>query len=215
MHSNAAHGLVALTVALVAAIPVATGHATDLATNGDFADNAKGWIDNTGLGSDDLLSSNATMLAGWTSVPGSANSFWATTPNRYGLTQSAGNASAFWIDLTGEASDKPCGGIEQTIATTAGTTYALTFDFGSSTLYNGSGDAAAARTANVVGATMLASSEFTSAPNSTNEWTSESLTFPADGSSTTVSFMADSNYSYFSAWTSRDAPLPAGPGRSA
>ena len=133
------------------------------------------------------------FLAGRTS-PGFANEFWATTPNNYGLTQSPGNGSAFWVDLTGQANNKPYGGIQQTIVTTAGSSYTLTFDLGASTIYNTSGLGAAALTASAVGSVSDASQEFTLSPTTSDQWQSETLTFVADSAATTISFLADSNY---------------------
>ncbi len=146
------------------------------------------------LGSDDLQTAGATDIPGWTNVPGFANEFWATTPNSYGLTESPGNGSVYWVDLTGQANNKPYGGIEQTISTTPGVSYVLTFDLGASTLYNSSGLGAAALTASATGLSQLASQLFALVPINSNQWVSETLAFTADSNTTTISFLADSSY---------------------
>jgi hypothetical protein len=163
---------------------------TNLVTNGDFANIGGVWVNNTGLGSDDWQTSGATAIPGWTNVPGAENEFWVTSPNSYNLSAAPGNGSSYFVDLTGQANNKPYGGLEQTIATTAGVTYTLSFDLGASTEWNGSGLSAAALTASA-GAT---SKPFSFAPTAWNQWQAESLTFTATGSSTTIEFLANSTY---------------------
>ena len=68
---------------------------------------------------------------------GFANEFWVTTPNSYsGLTASPGNGSTYFVDLTGQANNLPFGGLKQTISTTAGDVYVLSFALGSATTWN-------------------------------------------------------------------------------
>jgi hypothetical protein len=164
--------------------------AANLASNGDF-DNIGGvWVNNTGAGSDDLQTPGSTNIPGWANVPGFANEFWVGAVNGYGLSAAPGNGSQYFVDLTGQANNKPYGGLEQVITTTPGATYTLTFDLGASTIYNSSGFGAAALTASAAGASQL----FTLTPTSTNQWAAETLTFTATGSSTTIEFLADSAY---------------------
>jgi hypothetical protein len=186
--------LVSATTLLV--LGTASTHAAgpNLLTNGDFANLGSVWVDNTGLGSDDWLTPGATAIPDWSNVSGFANEFWVQSPNAYGLSAAPGNGSGFFVDLTGQANDKPYGGIEQTIATKAGTNYTLSFALGSSTTYNGSGTSAAALTASATGSSLLASKLFTSVPTSSNGWVTETLTFTADSSSTTIEFLGDSDY---------------------
>jgi hypothetical protein len=164
--------------------------AADLVTNGDFANIGNVWVNNTGLGSDDWQTPGATAIPGWSNVPGAANEFWVGGQNGYGLSAAAGNGSQYFVDLTGQANNKPYGGLEQTIATTAGATYTLTFDLGASTQYNRSGLGAAALTASAAGASQL----FTLVPTNSNQWAAESLQFKATSSTTTIEFLADSAY---------------------
>jgi hypothetical protein len=184
-----------LTVGLVGLIALtATGaRASNLVVNGDFANIGSVWVNNTGDGSDDWLTSGATAIPDWTNLTGAANEFWVTNANSYGLTTSPGNGSTFFVDLTGQANDKPYGGIEQTIATTSGDNYVLQFYLGSSTLYNTATNPAAL-TAIATGSSLLASQLFSLAPTSTNAWAIETLDFTADSSSTTIEFVGDSSY---------------------
>jgi len=174
-----------------------------LLTNGDFDNIGNVWVNNTGLGSDDWQTAGATGIPGWSNVSGFANEFWFYGPsNGYNLTQSPGNGSSYAVDLTGQANNKPYGGIEQTITTTPGDTYELTFDLGASSQWNGSGLSAAALTASATGSALDASQLFTLVPTGDNQWQSESLLFTADSSSTTIEFLADSDYT--SAYTGLD-----------
>jgi hypothetical protein len=188
---TACGGLIAAGV-LAAASAYASG--PNLVANGDFANIGSVWVNNTGLGSDDWLTPGATAIPDWSNVSGAANEFWVGSPNSYGLSAAPGNASAFFVDLTGQANDKPYGGIEQAITTAPETTYTLTFALGSSTDYNGTGTAAAALTASATGTSLLASQLFSSVPTGTNTWTTESLTFTANSTSTTIEFLGDSAY---------------------
>lgn len=179
---------------LLAIIAAGGVQAANLASNGDFANLGNVWVNNTGLGSDDWRTSGATAVPGWSNVTGFANEFWVGASNGYGLSASPGNGSSFFVDLTGQANNEPYGGIEQTLATTAGAQYTLSFALGSSTLYNGPGLAAAALQASASGAAPLASQLYLSNPTTANEWTTETLTFTADSSVTTIEFLADSSY---------------------
>ena len=127
-------------------------------------------------------------------MPGFANEFWVTSPNSYsGLTASPGNGSSFFVDLTGQANNQPFGGLEQTITTTAGTNYTLTFALGASTAWNIGSLAGSALTASATGSVLLASQLFTApTPSTDNQWTTETLSFTADSASTTIEFLGDS-----------------------
>jgi hypothetical protein len=193
MHGQISRGVSAAVLALLCA---ANAHASgpNLITNGDFANIGNVWVNNTGVGSDDWQTPGATAIPGWSNVAGAANEFWVTSPNSYYLSAAPGNGTSFFVDLTGQANNKPYGGIEQTIGTTAGDTYTLTFALGSSTIYNSTGTGEAALTASATGKSLLTSQLFTAAPTSSNSWVTESLTFTANSSSTTIEFLADSSY---------------------
>jgi hypothetical protein len=185
---------IVMAAGVLGACAISDAGAANLVSNGDFANIGNVWVNNTGVGSDDWQTSGATAIPDWTNVAGFANEFWVTSPNGYDLSASPGNATAFFVDLTGQANNKPYGGIEQTIATTAGDKYVLSFALGSSTIYNGPGLAAAALTASATGTSLLASSLFVSVPTSSNGWVTETLSFTADSSATTIEFLGDSSY---------------------
>jgi hypothetical protein len=91
--------------------------------------------------------------------------------------------------LTGTSDHAPYDGVSQTIATTAGATYQLTFDLGSATQW-GVEDGLTAS----AGST---SQVFTSVNTTTTDtWTSEVLDFTATGSSTLISLVGASGQSY-------------------
>jgi hypothetical protein len=177
--------------AALSALVSGTAVAANLVSNGDFDNIGSVWVNNTGLGSDDLQTAGSTNIPQWTNVPGFANEFWVGASNSYGLSAAPGNGSQYFVDLTGQANNKPYGGLEQVITTTAGSTYQLSFDLGASTYYNSSGLGAAALTASAAGASQL----YTLSPSSTNQWAAETLVFTATGSATTIEFLADSAYS--------------------
>jgi hypothetical protein len=175
--------------------------ADDLITNGDFANTNSTWTDNTGFGSNDYNTAGGVVIPGWTNVSTATEEQWIETPNTFPdssgtLTNSPGNGSIYFVDLTGlanneENSGASYGGIEQTIATTDGDSYQLTFDLGNSAYYNGAGNDQGL-TASATGNSVLASQLFTdpAAAGNNNEWTSETLDFTADSSSTTIEFLA-------------------------
>jgi hypothetical protein len=184
----------AVAIASALALIATEAGAVNLVNNGDF-DNIGGvWTDNTGLGSNDFQIAGGVVIPGWSNVSGFANEFWVTTPNGYsGLTASPGNGSTYFVDLTGQANNLPFGGLEQTISTTAGDKYVLTFALGSATTWNLGNLAGSALTASATGTSLLASQLFTaSTPTTANQWQTETLSFTADSASTTIELLGDS-----------------------
>jgi len=182
-------GATAMAVAAWFGLATTQASAANLVNNGDFSNIGGAWVGNVWLGSDDLRTPGSTNIPGWTNVSGFANEMWITPNNSYGLTASPGNGSGYFVDLTGQANDKPYGGISQTIQTTAGQQYKLTFALGASTLYNSGSNGPASLTASAAGSSQL----FTLTPTSSNTWATETLFFTAVGSSTTIEFLANSN----------------------
>jgi hypothetical protein len=182
-----------------AALIATDAGASNLVTNGDFDNIGSVWVNNTGLGSDDWQTARATAIPDWTNVTGYANEFWVGASNGYsGLTASLGNGSQYFVDLTAQANHLPFGELEQTITTTAGDRYILTFALGASAMWNPGSDplAKSALTASAMGTSLLASQLFTaSIPTTNNQWMTETLYFIANSSSTTIEFLGDSNYS--------------------
>jgi hypothetical protein len=172
--------------------------AGNLIANGDFANIGNVFVDDTGLGGDDLMQ-GGTNIPQWTNVtpPGAptgyVNELWVQPSNNYNLTASPGNGSGYLVDLTGEGNDKPYGGLAQKIQTTRGAQYRVTFSLGASTIYNTSGTGSAALTVTATGSATLVSTRFSLTPTSTNQWATETLVFTADSASTTIAFIADSS----------------------
>jgi hypothetical protein len=186
--------IIAAAIAGAAALISTGAGAVNLVENGDFDNTAFLWSDNTGFSSNDFQTPGGVDIPGWSNVSGFANEFWVTTPNGYsGLTASPGNGSTFFVDLTGQANSQPFGGLEQTISTTAGAKYVLTFALGAATTWNLGALAGSALTASATGASLLASELFTaSTPTTANQWQTETLSFTADSASTTIEFLGDS-----------------------
>jgi hypothetical protein len=116
---------------------------------------------------------------------------WISSGGYYGgLDPSPGNGSDYLIDLTGTSDHAPYEAVSQTIATTPGATYQLTFDLGSAIQW-GIQDGVTVS----AGAT---SETFTSTNDgtSTNNWESEVLDFTASGTSTLITLAGASGSQY-------------------
>jgi hypothetical protein len=90
-------------------------------------------------GNGEELPSGSTAIAGWTVFGGLSSDglAWLVNGNEYGVSTPYGS---YFLDLTGYHDKTPYFGVEQTIATTPGQAYALTFRLGvdqSSDIYNG------------------------------------------------------------------------------
>jgi hypothetical protein len=157
-----------------------------LITNGSFEDTTN-FVDNTGQDTMRLYP-GATALTGWNVVnAGNLDLAWIGPSNPFGLSASNGN---YFLDLTGYHDSPPYSGVTQTIATTVGASYALTFDLGSSISYNAGGTDSILAEA---GATNLLFS-FTTA--STNAWQSETLNFVATSPNTLIDLLGNSGGAY-------------------
>ena len=106
-----------------------SSYAANLLINGSFED---GNFVPTEQGSM-LLSAGATDITGWTVEGGGLA--WDGPTNPYGLTASDGS---YFLDLTGDYDHAPYGGMlqSQTIPTTIGAQYGLSFDLGTDSHYD-------------------------------------------------------------------------------
>ena len=160
---------------------IGAAHATSIVTNGSFEDN--GFHGNTdSSGSENVNIGDSTTLNGWT-VVGQPNRTDAITwiDNAFSLTASDGN---YFLDLTGFHDGEPFGGVSQTLATTAGDVYKLTFDLGYSNEW-GTPDG-------ITATAGITSQTFTSPTTSLNNlWVTETMFFTASGSSTTLSLIGE------------------------
>jgi Protein of unknown function (DUF642) len=158
--------------------------------NGSFEDTT-----NFVANSDDTmpLVVGSTSMTGWT-VVGSSPIAWIGPDNPFGLTASNGK---YFLDLTGYSDSPPdFGGVSQTIPTTPGATYALSFDLGSSTTYNPSGTAGITSTATATVGNTSQTFNFTTSLG--NEWTTETMFFTATSnlSSTLITIQGSTGRQY-------------------
>ena len=175
--------------AFAASTILANGAAgANLVDNGKFANVGKVYVENTSQGADDLLTPGATDIPGWTNVGGpngTGNEMWIQPHNTYGLTSSPANPGGFFVDLTGEGPVQPYGGLEQSIATTAGQKYVMTFYLGGDSYYD-------AHPPVLIAHAGHASGSYTFTPTGRNQWVRETLDFTAYGSSTVIKFRGKS-----------------------
>jgi hypothetical protein len=154
--------------------------AANLITNGSFEDGqlVANYVD---PGAQRLFPGDVSM-PGWITLNSGLDIAWIGLGNPYNMTASDGNN---FLDLTGWHDQSGQGaGVMQTIATTAGMHYTLTFDQGNSARYNpGSPDTLFVTAGDQVNVA------FTVAPtDQPSAWTHQTLSFTATGSSTAVSF---------------------------
>ena len=92
----------------------------------------------TGGTSAENVSNGSTVIAGWTVVASAGiNVGWLANGNIFDISTPFGN---MFVDLTGSSDTAPYGGVSQSVATTAGTSYTLTYDLGvdqSSSVFSG------------------------------------------------------------------------------
>jgi hypothetical protein len=119
------------------------------------------------------LDVGSTDITGWTTD--NAALAWIGPANPFGLTASDGS---YLLDLTGYQDNTSYGGVEQSVATTIGHSYLLTFDIGTAVKNTTSGiEAFAGAASHVFTAT---------ATQDASAWYSQSFTFIATSSSTLI-----------------------------
>ena len=163
----------------VSALGVSAAHA-NLLTNGSFE--SGGFVNQ---GSDTMsLAAGSTVITGWTVVTDTLA--WIGPANPFGLTANDGN---YFLDLTNYQPGTPFAGVTQTIATTPGSTYALSFDLGGSNLW-GRPDAL------VASAGGSAATFTTPATGTNNDWYHHSMSFVATAASTEVRLQGSAGLNY-------------------
>lgn len=174
------HHKVAIVVATV--IAAASGARANDLVNGSFE---QGTHTNDGNNTETFLA-GATAITGWTTVGSHVS--WIADPNPFGLTAQDGSR---FLDLTGYTAGAPFGGVTQTISTTPGASYVLTFELGSDTARWGGPPVSI--TASAGGTSQL----FTdSAATTASTWTLETLDFTAAGASTAITLLGTAGVSY-------------------
>jgi hypothetical protein len=123
------------------------------------------------------------VIGGWTVI--TDTTAWIGAENPFGLTASDGS---FFLDLTNYQAGAPFAGMSQTIATSPGATYSLSFDLGSSTQYGVPGSI----TASAAGISQT----FVSPTTGGDVWTQETMQFTAASASTTVVLQGASGFNY-------------------
>ena len=133
-----------------------------------------------------LLSVGATDITGWTVEGGGLA--WDGPTNPYGLTASDGS---YFLDLTADYDHAPYGGLlqSQTISTTIGAQYRLSFDLGTDSHY----DTAPVGVQVTAGS---ASDTFTSGvPQNRNQWQTFDFDFIATSANTSISLIGQASTS--------------------
>jgi hypothetical protein len=161
----------------------ASAHAsTNLLTNGSFE---LGTFTNQGNDTE-TFTAGSTVMTGWTTTGNFVS--WIGPTNPFGITAQDGS---YFLDFTGYHSGAPFGGVTQTIATTPGKQYELSFYLGSYTAVWGGPPVSI--TAAAGGTTGL----FTNgSATSSSTWTLENLPFTASGSSTAITLTGDAGVAY-------------------
>jgi hypothetical protein len=166
--------------ALLAAAPAA--HA-NLLVNGSFESGAF-----VNQGNDTMsLAPGSTAITGWTVI--TDTTAWIGPSNPFGLTASDGS---YFLDLTDYPAGAPFAGVSQSIATTPGATYALTFDLGASNFWG--------RPSAIIASAAGTSAAFTSGPASAttpnNDWYHELMQFVATSTTTLISLQGSAGFQY-------------------
>jgi hypothetical protein len=172
-----------LTAAVVLAAGTGAAQA-NLLTNGSF-ETITNFVNQ---GNDTmLLPVGSTTMTGWTvngTAAGNDGVAWIGPTNPFNITAQDGS---YALDLTGYSNGAPYAGVQQSVATTSGDTYALTFYLGAE--INGVGtysiDACGGSTCQTF--SVVISTATSGTPQ--NSWTLETLDFTASGPSSVVSLL--------------------------
>jgi hypothetical protein len=96
----------------------------DLVANGSFENTGSTFVGD--VNKTEVLASGSSAIPGWTTTNGVPLA-WIENGNPWNIPASDGS---FFLDLTSYADVGTYGGVTQTLATTAGTNYVVTFDLG-------------------------------------------------------------------------------------
>lgn len=186
----------ATTAALVLAVglTVSAPASANLLTNGSFED-ATNFVDQ---GNDTMtLDVGSTTMSGWM-VAGSEPLAWIGPTNPYSGAASYAPDGNYFLDLTGyTTSIGPFSGVTQTIGTSVGSTYQLSFELGDDQVYNGEYlfDAITA-SAGATSQTFDSSSAVVYTDGTPDDWTTETLDFTATADTTTISLIGGQGWAY-------------------
>jgi hypothetical protein len=133
-----------------------------------------------------ILPINSTQITGWTVV--SDQLAWITTPNSWGLTANDGER---FLDLTAYPTGAPFGGVRQTLNTTAGELYQLSYYLGTYTQRWGGPPVSI--NASAGNATQQCT---VSTPSTESTWTQCSMTFTALAANTDLTLTGSQGFQY-------------------
>jgi sugar lactone lactonase YvrE len=151
---------------------------TNLLVNGSFE--LGSFVNQEGASVAMLLYPGATNILGWTVTGTTGYSLGWLGPNgNLGLSAADGN---YFLDLTGYHDAVPYNGVSQTVATTIGQRYSVSFEIGSSANYDGSPPAISVA---VTGQPTLTN---TSVVSGINMWKTFEFSFTATAASTVLTF---------------------------
>jgi hypothetical protein len=175
----------AILAAVVAATLVSENAArADLLVNGSF-ENTANFSD--GGGDVTELGVGSTAMTGWTVI--NTDISWIGPTNSFGLTASPGGGN-FFLDLSGFHNGNPAGGLQQTVSTTIGGIYLLTFQLGSDPSF-GLQDGVS-----VTAGSATQSFATTNNGSQSNLWQQEQLSFTATSTSTIISILGNLGENY-------------------
>jgi hypothetical protein len=175
-------GRCSLAICVTLAIAAASAAQANLLVNGSFE---QGTHTNDGNNTE-TFPAGATDITGWTTVGSHVS--WIADPNPFGLTAQDGT---LFLDLTGYTAGAPFGGVTQTIATTPGATYQLSFQLGSFTTRWGGPPVSISASAGSTSQVFM-----DAATHSASTWTSEMLDFTATGTSTVITLEGSAGVNY-------------------
>jgi hypothetical protein len=177
-------GLLAFSMAEIASASLVTNGGFEL---GNFIGNPDGGM-SLPLGSNEI--------DGWTVV--NAEAGWLNTPNVYGLVASEGS---FFLDLTGYRNSTPYGGVSQTINTSPGQQYTLSFD-----LETGQPNPWVIGPISIMASAGSISESFTLDPGT--QWQALGFDFVADSDMTPITIIGTVGYQYIGLDNVSVSPVP-------
>jgi hypothetical protein len=154
----------------------------NLITNGSFE------TPTVPVGSFTNFLTGSSLITGWT-VVGPEVSVVSKTFTSAGIVFNAQDGNQ-WLDLTGDVANA-VEGVQQTVATTPGTSYTLSFWVGN--VFNPGGIYGTTSTVNVrlggIAGTLLGSFVNNNMPSGTQDWKQFTTSFTASGTSTILDFL--------------------------
>jgi len=182
--------------ALLLTAALTGGTQANLLTNGSFESGAF-----VNEGNDTMsLAPGSNVIDDWTVIVVTDHTAWIGAANPFGLSASDGS---FFLDLTNYQAGAPFAGMSQTVATTPGATYSLSFDLGSSSLWG--------LPSSIIASAAGTSQTFTSPMTGVNVWTNASMQFVASSATTTVLLQGASGVNYIGL-DNVDVEFVSGPG---